>query len=230
LHNPSLPTQKAGRHSSTVGGIRMKRHREIKVSDEPFVDWERKRYTGSKNNLTPADLAEVETDRDLGKPVEQLLCDVYEGYTYWLLLKNSPDTPEEMKRPIELILYSLARTASMNAVVAKESTALQRSVEKLTRWLWIFTAILIILGVAQLWMQFHTSSVRFPIAEVSENLKRDVKSNPKLSRDESRKVNPSNNRLEQMAGSGSNVEDSGTITKSVQSGNNKISSPATAQP
>ena len=208
----------------------MKRHREIKVSDEPFVDWERKRYTGSKNNLTPADLAEVETDRDLGKPVEQLLCDVYEGYTYWLLLKNSPDTPEEMKRPIELILYSLARTASMNAVVAKESTALQRSVEKLTRWLWIFTAILIILGVAQLWMQFHTSSVRFPIAEVSENLKRDVKSNPKLSRDESRKVNPSNNRLEQMAGSGSNVEDSGTITKSVQSGNNKISSPATAQP
>jgi hypothetical protein len=208
----------------------MKRHREIKVPDEPFVDWERKRYTGPKENLSPPDHAELETDRDLGKPVAQLLCDVYEGYTYWLRLKNSPDTPEEMKTPIELILYSMVRTASMNAVVARESAALQKSVEKLTCWIWILTVILVFLGIAQLWIQFRSSGVQSPVAEVSENLKRDVKPSPRLSQDESRKENPSNNRLEQMAGRRSNSEGSRTLTTSAGSGGDKPSLPATAQP
>lgn len=128
----------------------MKKHREKKISEEPFFDWERKRYTGSKKGLSPADHAELETDRDLGKPVEQLLCDVYEGYTNWLRLENSTETPEEMKKPMELILYTMARTASMNAVVAKESTALQTSIKKLTHWLWILTIILVVISAIQI--------------------------------------------------------------------------------
>ncbi len=131
----------------------MKRHRETKIPEEPFVDWERKRYTGSKDGLSAADHAELETDRDLGKPIEQLLCDVYEGYTYWLKLQNSPDTPQEIKKPIELVLYTMVRTASMNAVLAKESKALQTSIKKLTRWLWILTIILVIFGAAQISLQ-----------------------------------------------------------------------------
>jgi len=156
----------------------MRRHREIKVSDEPFVDWERKRYTGSKANLCPADHAELETDRDLGKPVEQLLCDVYEGYTYWQRLKDSPDTPEGMKIPVELILYTMCRTASMNAVVAKESTALQRSVKRLTRGLWILTVILVLLGLAHFGLPYLSSDARSPVAEVSENTKKAVEPSP----------------------------------------------------
>jgi hypothetical protein len=131
----------------------MERHREIKIPKEPFIDWERKRYTGSKVGLSAADQAELETDRDLGKPVEQLLCDVYEGYTYWLKLQDSPDTPQEMKKPIELILYTMVRTASMNAVLAKENTALQKSIKILTRWLWILTIILVLFGAVQIGLQ-----------------------------------------------------------------------------
>ncbi len=131
----------------------MKRHREIEVPDEPFLDWERKRYTGSKKDLSPQSLAEIETDRDLGKPVEQLLCDVYEGYTHWLeQTEETEPIPEEIKKPVELILYTMSRTASMNAVVAKESANLQKSIEKLTRWLWILTVILVLLGSVQLWL------------------------------------------------------------------------------
>ena len=126
------------------------KHRAIEVPYEPFVDWERKRYTGPKDNLSSADLAELETDRDLGKPIQQLLCDVYEGYTSWLSLKSSPSIPEDMKTPIQLILYTMARTASMNAVVAKESAALQISIRNLTRGLWGFTVILVIIGIVQL--------------------------------------------------------------------------------
>jgi hypothetical protein len=131
----------------------MKHHRETEVPDEPFVDWVRKKYTGSKESLSPAEHAEVETDRDLGKPVEHLLCDVYEGYTYWLQLRESPNTPEEMKTPVELILYTMSRTASMNATVAKESAVLQRSVKNLTWLLGVFTFILVVLGVAQFYLK-----------------------------------------------------------------------------
>jgi len=208
----------------------MKKHREIKVPEEPFIDWVRKRYTGSKNGLNPPDLAELETDRDLGKPIEQLLCDAYEGYTYWLKLKSSPDTPEEMKKPIQLILYTMVRTASMNAVVAKESTTLQKSIKNLTRWLWIFTIILVLMGAIQLWVQLSASDSKSPVVEMSDNLKQNDKTSPRLSHDEIKNKNTSNNRLEQMAGKQAGSEDPMEVKHDDASKGTKQDPPATAQP
>ena len=107
-----------------------KLHEEDKIRSEPFIPWCRKRYTGPKPIDKPAEYAELLTDRDLKKPIEQLLCDVQEGYTHWLRDSKSSDVPEEMKKPIELILYSMARSTSMNAVVALENQKTQKQMNE----------------------------------------------------------------------------------------------------
>ncbi len=132
----------------------MKKHEEDPIHEEPFKNWRRKRYKGAKPKPEddPPGLAEIETDRDLDKPVEQLLCDVYEGYTHWLRETKSAGSPEEMKKPVELILYTLARTASMNAVVARSNKQLQAKVGVLTRIIVYLTLGMFLLMAIQSWI------------------------------------------------------------------------------
>jgi hypothetical protein len=76
--------------------------------------------------------SENEVDRDMLKTLEQMACDIHETYFRWE--RNSKST-EEMKEPVHFILYSLARTASMNAKVA-------RSMDRLTHSLKIWTIVI----------------------------------------------------------------------------------------
>lgn len=84
--------------------------------------------------------AEIETDRDMMKPVQQLAADIHE--TYLRLRARYPETiPPDLANtvvPAHFILYALARTASMNAKVS-------RRMEKLTCWIASFTVMLAIL-------------------------------------------------------------------------------------
>ena len=46
---------------------------------DPPRKWKRKNFDESiLNGLSPRERSEIETDRDLGKPPEQLVCDVHE--------------------------------------------------------------------------------------------------------------------------------------------------------
>jgi hypothetical protein len=129
-------------------------HDAHNVPDEPVVPWERKKYTGTKANpaASPRDFGEMETDRALDKPTEQLLSDVHEGLGEWR--RFAAAQPQRVTRPTlsaeafmatDLVLYALGRTASMQAVVARENQKTQKAIHGLTRWLVFFTVALLVL-------------------------------------------------------------------------------------
>jgi len=106
--------------------------------------------------------AERETDRDLDKPLEQLACDIHETYLWWEKINAIPTKLTKMYKPVHLVLYALARKASMDAKVAlineelgknihagvEENIRLQQKIEKLTKWLVGLTWALAVLTVA----------------------------------------------------------------------------------
>ena len=122
----------------------MRKHREKDIYEEPFIPWIRKRYKGSKPDNDPELLAEIETDRDLDKPIEQLLCDVQDSLQNWL---KPREKPEDIERAISLILYSLGRTASMNARVAISNSKLANQMRWLTYAIGAMTLFMLILSI-----------------------------------------------------------------------------------
>ena len=126
----------------------MKKHDEEKIIEEPFRNWRRKQYIGPKPN-DPRELAETETDRDLDKPIEQLLCDVQDSLQTWEKVKGNTGLSESLERAVSLILYSITRMTSMNAIVSIENSKLQKSIKRLTIWIWILTIILTAFGFIQ---------------------------------------------------------------------------------
>ena len=51
-----------------------------KFAPEPQKAWTRKNYDmKSVEGLSPRDRAEIETTRDLSKPIEQLVCDFHDA-------------------------------------------------------------------------------------------------------------------------------------------------------
>lgn len=91
---------------------------------DPKRHWIRKNYDMSKLHkpLILEDF-ELETDRDLDKPLEQLVCDVHE------------ETNNANRNTQENIAHAQKRMVSMMARIAKSN-------EKLTRWIiWLTVAI-----------------------------------------------------------------------------------------
>lgn len=133
------------------------------VPTEPDTGWMRKNYTGPKANPAggvrgPRDFGEMETDRDLDKTIQQLLCDVHEGLGEWRRFTAAhaasrvrTPLPEEAFQATDLILYSLARTASMQAVAARESQKTQRCIKGLTVCIVALTIALLALTGVLVW-------------------------------------------------------------------------------
>ena len=67
--------------------------------------------------------SEIETDRDLGKPVEQLVCDVHE------------ETHDPNRTDLANIAGAQKRMVSMMACVAKSN-------DRMTRWMLILTVVI----------------------------------------------------------------------------------------
>jgi len=99
---------------------------------DPKRKWKRKNYDESKlhHPLVLEDF-ELETDRDLDKPLEQLVCDVHEE-------TNNKDRP-----PLENIAHAQKRMVSMMARIAKSNTIL-------TKWIIILTVIIAIMTLIML--------------------------------------------------------------------------------
>ena len=99
---------------------------------DPKRKWKRKNYDESKlhNPLIREDF-ELETDRDLDKPLEQLVCDVHE------------ETNNTNRAPLENIAHAQKRMVSMMARIAKSN-------EILTKWIIGFTVVIAIMTLIML--------------------------------------------------------------------------------
>ncbi len=130
--------------------------RTKKWERDPFEDWQRQIYLDSERTETMR-RSEIETDKDLNKPVEQLLCDVEESYLKWKefyadararegRLQLGKGAHEERFRT-ELFLYSLVRSTAMNAKVALDSERLQECIRTYTCWVLWLTVFVGVLAV-----------------------------------------------------------------------------------
>lgn len=122
-------------------------HKEIDTKVKKRTKWKRRNFGKSTTDGTRID-AENEIDRDMMKDLEQIACDIHE--TYFRLNRNcfkgynfskNPDMGI-LKNSMDLLLFSLARTASMNAKVAKGTARLNRGIFVLTLVMAILTLVL----------------------------------------------------------------------------------------
>jgi len=135
-------------------------HNENFFPTPPPDKWERRSYGAPVRDPDRLRMnAERETDRDLDKPLEQLACDIHETYLWWEKINAIPAKLTQMYKPVHLVLYALARKASMDAKVAlineelgknihagvEENIKLQHKIEKLTKWLIGLTWVIAIL-------------------------------------------------------------------------------------
>lgn len=104
-----------------------------KYSPDPKRKWKRKDYDESKlKNLSPRESCELETDRDLDKPIEQLVCDVHE------------ETNKQPRQLPENIAHAQKRMVSMMARIAKSNEKLTKGIFWLTGAIVIMTLIMLL--------------------------------------------------------------------------------------
>ena len=90
-------------------------HQATEVPDPPTTEWTRKNFPESvmkPSDVRPREKAELETDRDLAKSIEQLLCDFQEQ----AIKKPKSDDPQASI--LEITLHAQKRMVSMMAKVA----------------------------------------------------------------------------------------------------------------
>jgi hypothetical protein len=107
--------------------------------------WRRKNYGDMPWDRGIRTAGEIEVNRDMDKPLQQLASDIHEIYFRWE--KDNRDKSFELKQPVNIILFALARTASMNAKVALETRRLGERLNIWTVLIGIFTIILFLLEV-----------------------------------------------------------------------------------
>ncbi len=106
----------------------------MKFDADPPRKWKRKNFDESK---LPApdkvrERSEIETDRDLAKPIEQLLCDVHE------------EIHNDKRASLENIASAQKRMVSMMARVAISSERLNKKIFLLTLVLTVLTIAILI--------------------------------------------------------------------------------------
>lgn len=112
-----------------------KKHRE-KNCKEPWIRWTRKRFPTklpNQEDLKYELKAEEETDRDLSKPIPQLLCDFHDQAEQ-ALDKASIET--------QLILNANKRMVAMMAKVAISNNRMSVVIAFLTAAILVFTIVL----------------------------------------------------------------------------------------
>jgi hypothetical protein len=107
---------------------------------DPPRKWQRKLYDESKlAGLSRRDASALETDRDIDKSVEQLVCDVH------------GETHDPGRTPLENIAGAQKRMTSMLARVALSSEKVSDRMLALTWAIGIMTAIIVILAAIAAW-------------------------------------------------------------------------------
>lgn len=104
---------------------------------EPIQQWRRKNYNPASVSGVRRKIAETETNRDLDKPIEQLLCDVHEesldpGRTEWANIAGA------QKRMVSL----MTRVAQGNDVISKRMLQLTWVMAVMTAVILVFTVLM----------------------------------------------------------------------------------------
>jgi len=112
----------------------------LNMTDQPKQTWKRKSFDESiLSSLSNRERAEVETNRDLSKPIEQLLCDVHEE------THNPNRSPEENIASAQKRMVSLmARVAISSDKSATIMTCLTYAIVAMTFVLVVLTIVLAI--------------------------------------------------------------------------------------
>jgi hypothetical protein len=107
---------------------------------DPPRKWRQKIYDESKlDGLSLHDRSALETDRDMDKPVEQLVCDVHDE-------THDPDRP-----PLENVAGAQKRMTSMLARVAVSSQKVADRMLALTWAIGIMTASILVFAAIAAW-------------------------------------------------------------------------------
>ena len=117
----------------------MEKHPEKKVG-EPWVRWTRKRFPTKLPNEQDLKIelgAEREADRDLSKPIPQLLCDFHDQAER-AIRQAGPDT--------KLLLNAQKRMVAMMAQVAIEN-------RRMGTWMLLLTILIAIFTVLIFWFE-----------------------------------------------------------------------------
>jgi hypothetical protein len=129
---------------------------------DPPRKWRRKLYDESKlAGLSRRDASALETDRDMNKSVEQLVCDVHE------------ETHDPGRTPLDNIAGAQKRTTSMLARVALSSEKVAARMLALTWAIGVLTLIIVILGaiaawpVIREWLPKSTEKATSPLSSAS---------------------------------------------------------------
>ena len=125
-------------HSCTVGTLLNKIFR-MKHDTDPKRKWVRKNFDENiLHGLSVRERSEIETERDLIKPIEQLVCDVHE------------ETHNENRTPIENLASAQKRMVSLMARVAISNDKVAAKMLGLTWAIAILTLVIVGLTVALL--------------------------------------------------------------------------------
>lgn len=107
---------------------------------DPPRKWRQKIYDEAKLvGLSPHDRSALETDRDMDKPVEQLVCDVHD------------ETHDPKRPPLENIAGAQKRMTSMLARVALSSQRVADRMLVLTWVISIMTAVILAFAAIAAW-------------------------------------------------------------------------------
>jgi hypothetical protein len=102
---------------------------------DPQRKWARRNYEESRlDGLALRERCELETDRDLDKPVEQLVCDVHEE-------------THSNRHPVFNLICAQKRMVSMMARIAKSNDRVAQKMTYLTWAITVMTAALLVFTV-----------------------------------------------------------------------------------
>ena len=121
-------------------GVIIPKFQKMSFTPEPKRTWKRLSFDESTlANLSDREKAEIETERDLVKPVEQLLCDVHEE-THNPNRSAQENFASAQKRMVSL----MARVAISNERSVKIMTCLTWAIAIMTLAIVVLTIVLLI--------------------------------------------------------------------------------------
>jgi hypothetical protein len=124
---------------------------------DPPHSWERKNYQPLPETMKSEERAEKETDRDLNKSIEQLLCDFHD-----MAERGSPGR-EMGGYPVQAMLHAQKRMVGMMAKVALSNAAAQAANDKLQGRLYYLNVVVTFLTVFGLFFgAIQAAGVVFP--------------------------------------------------------------------
>ena len=114
--------------------------------------WNRKNFPDHPSGLDLRQIAERETDRDLQKPIQQLICDVHEECLNPIPGVGQETNERQTVLQLQRLVGGQKRMVSMMGRVALEDERTSKNLVKLTVVLVILTIVLVAMTAVLIWL------------------------------------------------------------------------------